>query len=73
MRPGEIRETSARSWGECYMCRRLYSLDDLKPVTGPGWRYLCPLCQQVAKRSRLILSSRYLAGVRMLTSLPEAE
>lgn len=65
MDPGDIRETSPRQWGECYMCRRIYRLDDLHPVTGPGWRYICPLCQQVHRRTRLILSHRYLAGERL--------
>lgn len=54
MRPGDIRETTAKTWGECYMCRRLYLLDDLFPVKSQDaadWRYVCPLCRDVTKRT----------------------
>ena len=68
MKPGDLRETAARTVGECYCCRRLYNLDDLLPVRSPNpddWRYICPLCRTVAQRGRLIGSARYWAGQRM--------
>lgn len=55
MKPGDIRSTPPKAFGECYVCRRLFDLDDLTPVTSSDsadWRYICPLCRDVAKTTR---------------------
>lgn len=68
MRPGDIRETEARTWGECYMCRRLYLLDDLFPVRSQDaadWRYVCPLCRDVAKHTRPPARQRAIMAQRL--------
>lgn len=55
MRRGDLRETAPREVGECYICRRLFRLDDLTPVNSKSssdWRFICPLCRDVARRNR---------------------
>lgn len=51
MKPGDIRSTPPKAYGECYMCRRLFDLEDLTPVDSQDsadWRYICPMCRDVA-------------------------
>ncbi len=54
MSPGDIREVvKSRAWGECYLCRLIYPLGDLRPVTTPNpadWRYICRSCAAVCRR-----------------------
>lgn len=55
MKRGDLRETSPREVGECYICRRLFRLDDLTPVSSQSsadWRFVCPLCRDVARLNR---------------------
>lgn len=62
MRPGDLREVAETTiWGECCKCRKIYSLDDLTPVTSPSatdWRFICPFCRLIASRNRPILGER---------------
>lgn len=51
MKPGDIRSTPPKAYGECYVCRRLFDLEDLTPVDSQDsadWRYICPMCRDVA-------------------------
>lgn len=68
MKPGDCREAPPIQVGECYCCRRLFAFDDLTPVRSADstdWRYICPLCRDVAKRSRLIGTPRVLTANRL--------
>ena len=68
MRPTDIRQTYPHSVGECYCCRRIYSLDDMTPVrsaSAADWRYICPLCRDVAKYTRPPAQQRAIMAQRM--------
>lgn len=57
MIPGTLRELkNEMTFGECYLCRRIYLLQDLRPVDSPNaddWRYICHQCASVAKRKKV--------------------
>lgn len=69
MKPGDLRPISSpRDWGECYLCRHLFPLDDLSPVRSADskdWRYICPLCRDVAKYARPPQQQRALIWERL--------
>lgn len=68
MRPGDIRSTPPRDWGECYLCRHHFCLDDLLPVRSndaADWRYICPLCRDVARVDRPSGETRALVWARL--------
>lgn len=56
MKQGDLRQLlEPRAWGECYLCRKFFSLADLNPVDSPSeddWRFVCRACATVAKRPR---------------------
>ena len=69
MKRGDLRETSPREVGECYICRRLFRLDDLTPVSSQSsadWRFICPLCRDVAKHTRPPARQRAIMAQRLM-------
>lgn len=68
MRPGDLRQTVPAEHGECYLCRHIFRLEDLMPVpsaSSTDWRWICPLCRQVAKRTRGSWQSRAIAAEKL--------
>lgn len=68
MRPGDLRQTVPAEHGECYLCRHIFRLEDLMPVpsvSSTDWRYICPLCKDVAKYTRPPASQRAIMAQRL--------
>ena len=68
MRPGDLRTISPHDWGECYLCRHHFPLGDLFPVRSndaADWRYICPLCRDVARLGRPSGETRALIWARL--------